>query len=144
MDRCSRGNAAAAWRMQNAMTDRTANGTADARPLNSMYSSDVVAMLNSTAAAGQEAFGTNIDMAVPDMKVAITVAIMEFHVRLIPRVMVTRSTTQPNVSYTKEWLEVYDLTGNTDDTQRLVDLYADPSFARNELKLIEVNPSVSS
>lgn len=140
MDRCSRGNAAAAWRMQNAMTDRTANGTADARSLNTMYSSDVVAMLNSTAAAGQEAFGTNIDMAVPDMKVAITVAIMEFHVRLIPRVMVTRSTTQPNVSYTKEWLEVYDLTGTTDNTQRLVDLYADPSFARNELKLIEINP----
>ena len=74
------------------------------------------------------------------MKVAITVAIMNYHVRLIPRVMPTRSTTQPNVSYTKEWLEVYDLTGNTKDSQRLVDLYADPSFARNELKLIEINP----
>lgn len=141
MDRCARGGAATAWQLQNATADHTANGTAEARPLSTLYSSDVATMLNSTAIAGQEAFGTNIDMAVPDMKVAITVAIMEFHVRLIPRVMVTRSTTQPNVSYTKEWLEVYDLTGNTKDTQRLVDLYADPSFARNELKLIEVNPA---
>lgn len=140
MNRCSQG-AAAAWQQQNLRADHTANGQAEARPLSSIYSSDVAGILNSTAVAGQEAFGTNVDMAVPDMKVAITVAIMDFHVRLIPRVMPTRSTTQPNVSYTKEWLEVYDLTGNTKDSQRLVDLYADPSFARNELKLIEVNPA---
>lgn len=138
MNRCSQG-AAAAWQQQNLRADHTSNGQAEARPLTSIYSSDVAGILNSTAVAGQEAFGTNVDMAVPDMKVAITVAIMDFHVRLIPRVMPTRSTTQPNVSYTKEWLEVYDLTGNTKDSQRLVDLYADPSFARNELKKIEIN-----
>lgn len=139
MHRCAQGPAAA-WQMQNMRADHTATGQAEARPLSSIYSSDIAGILNSTAVAGVEAFGTNVDMAVPDMKVAITVAIMDFHVRLIPRVMPTRSTTQPNVSYTKEWLEVYDLTGNTKDSQRLVDLYADPSFARNELKLIEVNP----
>lgn len=138
MNRCSQGTAAA-WQQQNLRADHTSNGQAEARPLTSIYSSDVAGILNSTAVAGQEAFGTNVDMAVPDMKVAITVAIMDFHVRLIPRVMPTRSTTQPNVSYTKEWLEVYDLTGNTKDSQRLVDLYADPSFARNELKKIEIN-----
>lgn len=138
MNRCSQGTSAA-WQLQNLRADHTSNGQAEARPLTSIYSSDVAGILNSTAVAGQEAFGTNVDMAVPDMKVAITVAIMDFHVRLIPRVMPTRSTTQPNVSYTKEWLEVYDLTGNTKDSQRLVDLYADPSFARNELKKIEIN-----
>lgn len=139
MHRCAMGPAAA-WQQQNMRADHTANGQAEARPLTSIYSSDIAGILNSTSVAGQEAFGTNVDMAVPDMKVAITVAIMNYHVRLIPRVMPTRSTTQPNVSYTKEWLEVYDLTGNTKDSQRLVDLYADPSFARNELKLIEINP----
>lgn len=138
MNRCAQGTAAA-WQQQNLRADHTSNGQAEARPLTSIYSSDVAGILNSTAVASQEAFGTNVDMAVPDMKVAITVAIMDFHVRLIPRVMPTRSTTQPNVSYTKEWLEVYDLTGNTKDSQRLVDLYADPSFARNELKKIEIN-----
>lgn len=138
MNRCSQGTSAA-WQLQNLRADHTANGQAEARPLTSIYSSDIAGILNSSAVAGQEAFGTNVDMAVPDMKVAITVAIMDFHVRLIPRVMPTRSTTQPNVSYTKEWLEVYDLTGNTKDSQRLVDLYADPSFARNELKKIEIN-----
>ena len=138
MNRCSQGTSAA-WQLQNLRADHTATGQAEARPLTSIYSSDIAGILNSSAVAGQEAFGTNVDMAVPDMKVAITVAIMDFHVRLIPRVMPTRSTTQPNVSYTKEWLEVYDLTGNTKDSQRLVDLYADPSFARNELKKIEIN-----
>ena len=138
MDRCSKGPTVA-WQLQQAKADRSSNNQAAATPLSAIYSTDVAGILNSSATASAEAFGTNIDMAVPDMKVAITVAIMDFHVRLIPRVMPTRSTTQPQVSYTKEWLEVYDLHEGMKPGMRLVDLYADPTYARNDLKRIEIN-----
>ena len=124
----------AAWVDQSKQADHTDGSVA--RNLASMYSSDITGILSGNQAPGQEAFGVNVDMAVPDMKVAITVAIMNFHTRLVPRMFPTRTTSQPNVSYTKETLEVYDLSGNTGDRAKLIDLYADPMFAKNELKRI--------
>lgn len=124
----------ASWVDQSKEADHT-DGS-QSRGLESMYSSDITGILGGNLAPSSEAFGVNVDMAVPDMKVAITVAIMNFHTRLVPRMFPTRTTTQPNVSYTKETLEVYDLSGNTGDRAKLIDLYADPMFAKNELKRI--------
>ena len=105
------------------------------RGLNTIYNENIVNALNN-ATPGQEAFGIDIDKAVPDMNIAITVAIMNFHTRLAPRMHPVRSTTQPNVSYTKEWLEILDFTKPREKGRRLVDLYIDPSFASNELRRI--------
>ena len=105
------------------------------RGLNTLYSDAITNHLEN-AAPGQEAFGIDIDKAVPDMNVSITVAIMNFHTRLAPRLHPVRSTTQPNVTYTKEYLEIYDLSKSSETGRRLVDLYIDPSYASNELRRI--------
>lgn len=127
--------ASGAWLRQNRGSDRSNNNLAPARPLSSIYSDNAVKMF-SNAAPSAESFGVNIDMAIPDMKVAITVAIMSFHTRLVPRILPTRVTSQPNVSYTKTHLEVFDMVLADSPRKMLLDLYADPSFARNELQKI--------
>ena len=137
MNRClnNAGQPAQAWLDQNAVVDYTNTQTPESRSLETLYSRATINDL-SNGRVSNEALGVNIDMAVPDMKVSITVAIMNFHTRLTPRLIPTRSTTQPNVAYTKERLEVYDLTKVDGDRRNLIDLYVDPSFASNELKRI--------
>ena len=137
MNRCLGCSPAQAWNDQFAKaSDSMPAGTrSDARNLGSLYSESIVNRLDNVR-PGNEAFGIDIDKAVPDMNVSITIAIMNFHTRLAPRMHPVRSTTQPNVTYTKEYLEVLDLSKPTEEGRRLVDLYIDPTFASNELTRI--------
>jgi len=135
MDRCLGHNSQSSWRNQwIKASDLNTGDRPNIRPLNTLYSDAIVNNLENAPAL--EAFGVDIDKAVPDMNVSITVAIMNFHTRLAPRMHPVRSTTQPNVTYTKEYLEIYDLSNATEMGRRLVDLYIDPTFASNELKRI--------
>ena len=136
MDRCLHRSAAAVWNEQNKKHSTQNNSAAPSSPLSDIYASDTVAALTSEIAPSSEAFGVNIDLAVPDLKVAITVAIMNFHTRLLPRLLPTKSINQPEIQYTKEYLEVYDLADNEAPRRRLLDLYTEPEFASNELKKI--------
>ena len=137
MDRCLHRSAAAVWNEQNKKHSTQNNSNAQpSAPLSDIYASDTVAALTGEVAPSQEAFGVNIDLAVPDLKVAITVAIMNFHTRLLPRLLPVKSINQPEIQYTKEYLEVYDLADNEAPRKRMLDLYTDPEFAANELKRI--------
>jgi len=137
MNRCLGCSPAEAWNSQfaKASDSMPAGARSDARNLSSLYSEPIVNRLENIR-PGNEAFGIDIDKAVPDMNVSITVAIMNFHTRLAPRMHPVRSTTQPNVTYTKEYLEVLDLSKPQEEGRRLVDLYIDPTFASNELTKI--------
>ena len=123
-----------AWAAQSRRADHSANGV-QARDLGSIYPSDVVDSL-SNAAPSTEAFGATIDMVIPDLKISLTTAIMNFHARIMPRFLPIRTTDQPNATYTKEYLEIYDNSKHDGKSMRLLDLYADPKFARNELQQI--------
>ena len=123
-----------AWYAQSASMDHSNNAGA-VRSLATMFPAEVVDSFNN-AAPGQEAFGANIDMVVPDLKITLTTAIMNFHARIMPRLMPVRTVDQPNISFTKEYLEIFDNSKQDGKSVRLVDLYADPSFARNELQKI--------
>jgi len=136
MDRCLNKPATAAWADQNRKNNTVNNNGLVSNPLSDIYASDTVNILNSTVAPGQEAFGVNVDLAVPDLKVAITISIMNFHTRLLPRILPTKSINQPSIQYKKEFLEVYDLADMDVPRKRLVDLYKEPQFAANELKRI--------
>ena len=136
MDRCLAKSAPAAWTQQNRKADALDNNRATTHDLSEIYASDTVTTLRGGYIPSQEAFGVNVDLAVPDLKVAISVAIMNFHTRLLPRILPVKSTTTPNVQYTKEFLEVYDLKSIDGKRQRLVDLYENPLFAANELQKI--------
>ena len=123
-----------AWAAQNRRADHSTNSNA-VRDLASIYPSDVVDSLQN-AIPGQEAFGATIDMVIPDLKISLTTAIMNFHARIMPRFLPIRTTDQPNATYTKEYLEIYDNSKQEGKSMRLLDLYADPKFARNELQQI--------
>ena len=123
-----------AWAAQNRRADHSNNSNA-VRDLASIYPSDVVDSLQN-AVPGTEAFGATIDMVIPDLKISLTTAIMNFHARIMPRFLPIRTTDQPNATYTKEYLEIYDNSKQDGKSMRLLDLYADPKFARNELQQI--------
>ena len=123
-----------AWAAQNKRADHSNNSNA-VRDLASIYPSDVVDSLQN-AIPGTEAFGATIDMVIPDLKISLTTAIMNFHARIMPRFLPIRTTDQPNATYTKEYLEIYDNSKQDGKSMRLLDLYADPKFARNELQQI--------
>lgn len=137
MNRCIGSRPQSAWINHNKKVDRVNNNVADSMALTSLYPSDVVNMIND-GSGSNEAFGIDIDKAVPDLKVAVTVAILNFHTRLVPRMLPTRTTTQPSVSYTKTHLEVFNMVDaeTSGSKRRLIDLYEDPSFVRNELQKI--------
>lgn len=136
MDRCLHRSAAAAWNEHNKKHSTRNNASASSNALSDIYATDTVAALTGEVAPSSEAFGVNIDLAVPDLKVAITVAIMNFHTRLLPRLLPVKSINQPEIQYTKEYLEVYDLADVDQPRKRLLDLYTEPAFAANELKRI--------
>lgn len=123
-----------AWADQFATTDRSTNN-GGVRSLATMYPTDVINSFTN-ARPSTEAFGANIDMVIPDLKITLTTAIMNFHARIMPRLLPVRTTDQPNATYTKEYLEIYDNSKHEGPSMRLIDLYADPKFARNELQKI--------
>lgn len=127
-------SSAEAWAVQSQRADHSSNQNT-VRDLATIYPSDVLARLQNSV-PDQEAFGATIDMVIPDLKISLTAAIMNFHARIIPRLLPIRTTDQPNATYTKEYLEVYDNSKHEGKAMRLLDLYADPKFARNELQQI--------
>ena len=135
MDRCLKRSAAAAWNVQNSKADNVRNGNGS-RALSEIYASDTVGVLTNGFAPSQEAFGVNIDLACPDLKIAVSIAIMNYHTRLLHRILPTKAINQPQIQFTKEFLEVYDLKSVDGQRQRLIDLYRNPSFAANELQKI--------
>ena len=136
MDRCLKHSPSAAWNAQNRKVDAVSNSTVASRPLSEIYASDTVGVISSGFAPSAEAFGTTIDLACPDLKIAVTVAIMNYHTRLLHRILPTKAINQPQIQFTKEYLEVYDLKSVDGERQRLIDLYRNPRFAANELQKI--------
>lgn len=136
MDRCMKRSSSAAWTAQNKKADSVSNAQAPARALSEIYASDTVGVLTNGFAPSQEAFGVNIDLACPDLKIAVTIAIMNYHTRLLHRILPTKAINQPQIQFTKEFLEVYDLKSVDGQRQRLIDLYRNPEFAANELQKI--------
>lgn len=132
--RAARGKGQSFWNAQTAVASRT-NNNVNPSDLGRLYPADVLPSFTNFT-PGQEAFGATIDMVVPDMKICLTTAIMNFHARIMPRFVPTRTTDQNNVSITKETLEIYDSSTINGASARLVDLYADPTIARNELQRI--------
>ena len=136
MDRCLKHSTTSAWNAQSKKAESISNTSAPSRSLSEIYASDTVGMLTNGFAPSAEAFGVNIDLACPDLKIAVTIAIMNYHTRLLHRILPTKAINQPQIQFTKEFLEVYDLKSVDGQRQRLIDLYRNPQFAANELQKI--------
>lgn len=128
-------NPSSAWSEQS-MSAESMDNHNTGRSLNTIYPESIANDFANRLAPSQESFGTNINMAIPDMKLAITVAIMRFHTGLTPRVLPVRGTSDPMIQYIKSRLEVYDLSSVDTQPKRLVDLYEDPTMVKNQLQQI--------
>lgn len=88
-------------------------------------------------APATEAFGINMDRVTPDLKTILTVALLQFHVSLTPRIVPIQSVTQSNVQITREKMDVYDMAKPDDDPTRVIDLYRDPDMVTTKAVRIE-------
>lgn len=115
-------------------------GTTASNSLDTLFGAGVYNQISNEVYYGTsgsvEAFGQNIDMALPDMKMAMTVTMMRFHTGLMARLYPVRGTSQPNIQYIKEKIELYDLSDATAPTVQFIKMYEDPSMIENNTKLI--------
>jgi len=122
-----------AWAEQNKAGAEVESGIARA-DLGDFHSTSAIAGLNNSASL--EAFGANTDLLVPDLKINISVAIMSFHARILPRILSQRPINEPLVQYKKETLEAYDLTDPFGKRVRQIEMYSDPKFVTTKLQEI--------
>jgi len=94
------------------------------------------AAMNALNGPSLEAFGANINLTVPDLKAAIVVTLMAFHLGVAPRLMPVRPTAVPAVRYDVDRIEIYDMDDPTATTKTMIQLYADADLVANTLKLI--------
>lgn len=126
-----------AWNDQNKLgSDIEASQGITRGDLGIFHSQRFVSSMSDTTVAGQEAFGATMDMVVPDMKVNISIAIMSFHARILPRLLPQRPINEPLAQYKKETLESYDLSDPFGKKVRQVEMYSDPKFVSTELQRV--------
>lgn len=92
----------------------------------SLYPAGVMNRLSTTASL--EVFGINMDRVEPDLKTILTIALLQFHTNLTPRVVPIQTVTQGNVTIVRESMEVFDLQDTTRKPTRVIELYKDPSM----------------
>ena len=90
--------------------------------------------------ASLEGFGITTDRVEPDLKTILSIALLQFHTNLIPRIMPIQTVAQGNVTLTRESLVVYDMSDSTKKTRptRVLELYTDPSMVST--RAIRIKP----
>lgn len=101
--------------------------------LESLYGADLWAAVQ----PGTEAFGIQMDRVTPDLKTILTVALLQFHVALTPRITPIQTVTQSNVQITREMMEVFDMAKPDDPPARIIELYKDPTMVSVKAQRIE-------
>ena len=122
-----------------AFADYNSNDTETKGKVESLESLYGTALWQAVAPA-TEAFGINMDRVTPDLKTILTVALLQFHVSLTPRIVPIQSVTQSNVEITREMMDVFDMSkvGEEDVPTRVIDLYRDPDMVVT--KAIRIEP----
>lgn len=101
--------------------------------LETLFPSALIPTINDV---GMEAFGIQMDRVQPDLKVILTVALLQFHTSLTPRVVPVSAIGQGNVTITRETLTIHDLSEPKAKPIRMINLYKDPSPVATVLKRI--------
>ena len=81
-----------------------------------------------TSGPSLESFGIQIDRVQPDLKTVLTIALMQFHTNLTPRIVPIQTVSQGNVTIVRESMEVYDMAKDNRRPVRLITLYRDPKM----------------
>lgn len=98
------------------------------------------AVMNDIRTAGKslESFGIQIDRVQPDLKTVLTIALMQFHTNLTPRIVPIQTVSQGNVTIVRENMEVYDMSEDARKPVRLITLYRDPKMVTT--RAIRIKP----
>lgn len=107
------------------------DSSAEVMGLESLYSANLVDLFNT--AFGTEDFGVGISTVLPDLRMAISVAIMQFHNGLTARVVPVKTATEPVVQYKRQDLKVYNVAETEDMDRDLIELFKDPRYLSNQL-----------
>ena len=94
--------------------------------LENLYSADLLRSLSISGSL--ETFGINMDRVQPDLKTILTIALLQFHTNLTPRMVQIKTVTQGNVTIVRENLQVFDMSKDDKMPTRVIDLYRDPSL----------------
>ena len=92
----------------------------------SLYPADLVRRLGGSQSL--ETFGINMDRVEPDLKTILTIALLQFHMNLTPRIVPVQTVTQGNVTIVRENLQVFDMAKDEREPTRVIELYRDPSL----------------
>lgn len=104
-----------------------------------VYSPAIVsALANPGLSMATESFGANINNAIPDIKLAYTVALMRYHLGLTPRMVPTRNITSPTVMFIVPEVSVFDVGTTGQAMTPLVELFPNPSIVSNTLPDLHV------
>lgn len=102
------------------------------RELSTLFSPEMADQLEGT----QEGFGANVNVTTPDLRMAITVALMRFHMGLMPRMLPTKVIDTATAVYKVPRVSVFDLSQSQPTYTQMIDLFSDPSMVSNELPTI--------
>ena len=84
-----------------------------------------------------EDYGAGMSTIIPDLRMAISVAIMNFHNGITSRVVSPRVATEPIVQYKRTTLKVYNVADPEELDKELLDVSKSPKFLTNQLVKIE-------
>ena len=104
--------------------------------LESLYPAGIISDMSNVQSL--ESFGINIDRVQPDLKTILTIALMQFHVNLTPRIVPIQTVNQGNVTIVRESMEVFDMVENFRKPVRLIQLYRDPKMV--SVRAIRIKP----
>ena len=91
-----------------------------------LYPADLVRRLGGSQSL--EVFGIQMDRVEPDLKTILTIALLQFHMNLTPRIVPVQTVTQGNVTIVRENLQVFDMSKDAKEPTRVIELYRDPSL----------------
>ena len=94
----------------------------------SLYPAELVRRL--AGSQSLEVFGIQMDRVEPDLKTILTIALLQFHMNLTPRIVPVQTVTQGNVTIVRENLQVFDMASDPKSREptRVIELYRDPSL----------------
>jgi hypothetical protein len=89
-----------------------------------------------------EDYGAEMNKVLPDIKTALYVAIMQFHVALTPRLVPVRTADAPVVQYVRDEIKVFNVADPESEDKSMVELFKRPAFVSNDL--IRLDPLSSN
>ena len=103
--------------------------------LEELFPSDLASFLGTQVQT--EDFGAGISKVLPDLRMAITITIMQFHQGITARLVPVRTTTEPVVQYTRQDYKIYNVADAESEDKDLIEVSKNPKPVTNELIKIQ-------